>query len=152
MLSAPFVRSLRKIAIATATENLPKIWRGYGPVPSVEHASIIGGGQARVGAVRQLKNSDGSVAEEEILELTAPSIHRYRLARGLKFPFSAAVKWGEGTWRFSTRANSTHIHWGYVFELTSPLAIGIAFPVVRLFERAMARGLENVEVLARREG
>ncbi len=126
---------------ATAAENLPLLFPGFGVVPGVLEATIDG--PTENGAVRIVKTKDGATVRERIVEHLPPSIHRYVL-EGLRAPFSWIVESAEGTWRLAQEGDATHFLWTYEFTLTSFLAAPVARLAVSHFRRSMERGLENL--------
>jgi hypothetical protein len=124
MAAAPVEQAFE---LATDSPNFPQYFKGCGPIPAVLKV------EWQAGALRNVHNSDGSVIVEQLLELTAPERHRYRLLSGFKPPFSWLVAFAEGDWRFTPVDGGTRIDWHYRFELRSPLAWPVVFPIVRLF-------------------
>jgi uncharacterized protein YndB with AHSA1/START domain len=130
---------------AVANPTLPRVLAKLGPIPGVTGAEFIAGGSLAAGAQRRVSMSDGSVIEEEVLEVERPRVHRYRWLRGLRPPFSLLVRSGEACWTFSDASGGgTRVEWVYTFELRSPLAYPVAAPVVLLFRRWMQRGLDRL--------
>ena len=126
---------------ATNLEHLPRLFRGAGPVPSIEKAEVIGGGEQRVGARRRIHNGDGSVLEEEVLELDRPRSHRYSLYGDFQGLVRFLVRKGGGHWTFEPveGGHETRVRWAYHFELTSPLALPLALPMMKVAFRAAQR-------------
>lgn len=132
-------------ALATDPQSLPRFFRGSGPVPSIERAEMLDGASLVVGAVRRIHNSDGSAVDEEIRGVEPGRRHTYRLVRGIRFPFSALVRWGEGDWTFDDRPDGTAVVWRYRFALTTPLVYPLAAAVIHgFFQRAMREALERL--------
>lgn len=132
-------------ALATATANLPRFFRGRGPVPAIERAEMLDGATPAAGAVRRIHNSDGSAVDEEIRAFEPGRRHTYRLVRGIRFPFSALVRWGEGDWTFDDLPEGTRVVWRYRFALTTPLVYPLAAAVIHgFFQRAMQDALERL--------
>lgn len=139
----------RVFELATAIATLPKVFKGYGPIPAIVDAEIVGGGEIREGAIRRVKNSDGSVIDEEIICLKRPEKQVYRLLRGFKPPFSLLVRSGGGDWTFSTFDGGTSITWKFYFELTSFLAYPLmALIMKRYFRQALQDCLYQIKLLA----
>lgn len=137
----------RAAVFASATEaaNLPRFFRGKGPVPAIERAEMLDGATLAVGAVRRIHNSDGSAVDEEIRALEPGRRHTYRLVRGIRFPFSALVRWGEGDWTFDDLPAGTRVVWRYRFALTTPLVYPLAAAVIHgFFQRAMQEALDRL--------
>lgn len=107
---------------ATAVSTLPKVFKGYGVIPGIRSAEIVGGGEMREGAIRRVTNSDSSAIDEEIIQLTRPTKQVYKLIGGFKPPFSYLVRYGGGDWTFTPSNDSTIVNWKFYFELTSALA------------------------------
>lgn len=138
----------RVFAEATSLEGLPKTFTGFGPIPGVLRAEVVGGGELKEGATRRVYNSDGSAIDEVIEALRAPERHAYRLVRGFKPPFNLLVREALSDWRFSPSAKGTRLEWSYTFTLTSPLAFPVTAPLVKVFfAQAMRRCVKNIEAL-----
>lgn len=128
----------KAFALATDMPNFPRYFKGSGPIPAVLKVQWHPGAQPLPGGRRDVHNSDGSILVEELLELTAPKRHRYRLVSGFKPPFSLMVAYAEGDWRFVPEGTGTRIDWHYAFHLRSPLALPVVTPIVKIFfHRAM---------------
>jgi len=121
-------------AQATDAASFSRYFKGAGPVPAVNNVEWESAAQG-VGARRRVHNSDGSIIIEEVLELSAPRRHRYRLVSGFKPPFSWMVKWAEGDWRFTPEGAGTRIEWHYYFELRSVAVAPLVLPIVHVFFR-----------------
>lgn len=130
---------------ATTNEGLARLLRKLGPIPGIASAEFVVGGGLVAGAQRNVSMTDGSVIEEEILEVERPRVHRYRWLRGLRPPFSLMVRTGEACWTFRDgEGGGTDIEWTYVFQLRSALAAPVAAPTIMLFRRWMQRGLDRI--------
>ena len=132
---------------AVTSENIPRVFVGYGPIPAVVSATVRGDGVMREGATRTIENSDGSVIDEAIIAFVRPTRQAYRLPGGFKKPFSFLVRSAEGNWAFSsTPSGGTRIDWDFRFELTSPIAQPFGWLLMRLFfQKAMVRCLERLK-------
>ncbi len=130
---------------ATALDNFPKMFPGFGIVPGVLEATIDGPLQA--GALRVVKTKDGGQARERVVEHTEPTSHKYVL-EGIRPPFSWLVRRGEGSFRFEDHQGETQVVWSYDFTLTSPLVSPLARLLLSHFRRSMDLGLENLATLA----
>jgi hypothetical protein len=127
-------------ALATDLPNFHRYFRGSGPIPAVQKVVWHPGAQPVPGGRRDVHNSDGSVLIEELLELTPPQRHRYRLVSGFKPPFSWMIEYAEGDWRFTRETGATRIDWHYAFHLRTPLALPVVLPIVKIFFR---RAMQN---------
>ncbi|MBI3070611.1 MAG: SRPBCC family protein [Deltaproteobacteria bacterium] len=131
---------------AVTSENIPRIFVGYGPIPAVVSATVRGDGILREGATRTIENSDGSVIDEAITALVRPTRQAYRLPGGFKKPFSFIVRSAEGNWVFSQTSTGTRVDWSFRFELTSPIARPFGWLLMRLFfQKAMERCLARLK-------
>lgn len=130
----------RAFVLATDLGNFHRYFKGSGPIPAVLKVVWRPGTHPVSGAIRDVHNSDGSVIAEELLELSPPERHRYRLTGGFKPPFSLLVDFAEGDWRFARENGGTRIVWTYVFVLRSPLALLVVAPIVHIFFR---RAMQN---------
>lgn len=129
--------------MTTRLDGFSRFLAPFGPIPGVRGARIEGGGALSTGARRLVSMSDGTVMDEEILELERPRVHRYRWSKGTRPPFSWLVRSGEGAFTFTPEANGTRVDWQYTFELTSAVAAPLAALVIALFRRWMVQGLSR---------
>lgn len=125
----------RSFALATDSPRFPRYFKGRGPIPAVLKVEWHAGHRPEAGARRNIHNADGSVLVEEVLELTPPQCHRYRLLSGFKPPFSWMVAHADGSWQFTETGGHTHMRWDYAFVLRSPLAWPVVLPIVKVFFR-----------------
>lgn len=130
----------------TSLSNLPKVFRGFGPIPAIAKAEMADGGEMREGAVRRIENSDGSVIDEEMIAFKKPERQTYRLLRGFKFPISLLIESGGGDWKFTATPKGTRIDWEFYFMLTSPVFYPVGFLLVQVFmQTAMQQCLDNIQ-------
>lgn len=119
---------------------------GFGPIPGIRTATYETPGEPRVGSKRRIVETNGAEHLEEIVELQRPSRHNSRIT-GLAPPFSWLVRYAEDDWRFAPARSGTALERTFTFELTSPLAAVIGFPLLHLFMRpAVRRDLHNIEI------
>ncbi len=126
---------------AFAPEQMPKLLRGWGPVPAVERAELLDGGELAPGKVRRIHNSDGSSLDEEILVHDPPRAHGYRLCGQFRGIAKLLVREGRGDWTF-TEIDATHtqVTWRYAFTLTSVLAWPLGLAMMKVAFANMQRG------------
>jgi hypothetical protein len=130
----------------TSLSNLPKVFRGFGPIPAIIKAEIVDGGEIREGSVRRIYNSDGSVIDEEMITLKKSERQTYRLVRGFKFPISLLIQSGGGDWHFTATPKGTRIDWEFYFMLTSPVFYPVGLLLVQVFmQKAMQQCLDNIQ-------
>lgn len=141
-------------SVATDLENLPKVFRGFGPIPGIQRAWMQDGGAMREGGIRMVENSDGSIIDEEIITLIRPLRMQYRLRSGFAFPFSLLVSGAVSDWAFTQRSNGdTRITWRVTFETRSRLAYPFVWLILRLFfVRAQADCLKRIKALVECSG
>lgn len=130
--------------LATACDGFALFLFALGPVPGVASSRMIDAPAPRAGARRDVLLTDGDIIHEELLAYDRPSRHRYRWLNRPSPPFAWVVKGGEGDWTFSATQKGTLVVWMYYFELTSPLAIVLAPPLLWFFGRWMQKGLERL--------
>ena len=132
----------RVFDVAVACETFPRILRPLGPIPGIAQARMLDAPGPATGARRRIELTDGSSLDEELLAVERPSRHTYRWLGPPARPLGLLVRRGTGDWSFVPEAGGTRVVWSYRFELSSPLAAPLAWPVVLLFRRWMAAGLE----------
>ncbi len=130
----------------TSLSNLPKVFRGFGPIPAIMKAEMADSGGMREGGVRRIENSDASVIEEEIITFQRPERQTYRLVRGFKFPISLLIESGGGDWKFTATAKGTRIDWEFYFVLTSGFFYPVGLLLVQVFmNKAMQQCLDTIK-------
>jgi hypothetical protein len=119
---------------------------GFGFVPGIRSARYETEEPPRLGSRRRILKTDGTEHLEEIIAFERPVLHGSRIS-ALSPPLSWLVRSGEDTWRFRAEgASGTAVERTFSFELTSPLAAVVAFPLLHLFMRvAVRRDLRNVD-------
>lgn len=131
---------------ATAPNNLPKFFKGYGVIPGILSVEIVGGGETREGVIRRVTNLDNSIIDEEIIELKRPTKQTYKLISGFKPPFSFLVRSGGGDWTLTPFNNSTILVWEFYFQLSSILAYPLmAFIMWAYFQKAQQLCLSEIK-------
>jgi hypothetical protein len=135
---------------ACSCETFVKLFRAKGLVGGIVGAEMLDGAKPATGARRRISLDDGSVLVEDILRFERPTRHVYRWSSGLRGPAKLLVRYGEGDWTFSDRAEGTHIDWRYTFELTSPLAYPAGLVLRSAFRAWMQQQLHAIrDALAR---
>lgn len=126
----------------TTPSSVAATFRGHGPIPGTRSSEIVGGGPMKVGSIRRVVSEDGSVVDEEIVELERPRRQAYRLLGGFKPPFSWLIAGAHGSWTLEpVGASATRITWVFTFVLRSFLAWPFAVLLRRPFFRAMSGAL-----------
>ena len=117
---------------------------GFGPIPGIRKATYETAGVPRLGSKRRILKNDGTEHIEEITAFERPARHTSRIT-GLSPPFSWLVRFGEDHWKFAADESGTVVERTFAFELTSPLAAFVAFPLLHFFMRmAVRRDLRNI--------
>lgn len=125
--------------MATAIEHLSSVLKPEGLLPGVERAWVVGGGALKKGSIRRVVLTDRTPLDEEITDWEPPRKHAYDV-KGFRGLFGLLVKGAHSQWIFSPIDVGTRISWRYEFELTSPAALPLALPLVKV---AMKRMMES---------
>jgi|LNFM01.1.fsa_nt_gb hypothetical protein len=133
---------------ATSLETLSTLLRPVGPLPGVERAWVAAGATIGKGVHRSVLLSDGATLDEEITEWDPPRVHEYRVT-GFAAPFSLLVRSAIARWSFESLGSGaqarTRVTWRYEFSPTSPLALPLVVPLVKLaMNKLMRTTLENL--------
>ncbi len=136
----------RVFDFVTDVDVLPRVFTGCGPIPSIQAAEIVGGGEMAEGAVRRVTNSDGSVIDERITALRRGELQEYTLESGFVPPVSYMVHSGKGRWTFEPYDEGTQITWRFAFVPTSI----VFWPLLTLlakvwFHQAQMECLANIK-------
>lgn len=122
--------------------RFPEFFTGYGPIAGIESVEVDA--PLRPGSIRRVRGKDGSQLSEKVTVLDPPLRHAYVLT-GFGSPFSWLVRRGEADWTAKATGDGTWLRWDYHFTLSSPLALPLAWPLLKLcMTRAMRRCLANM--------
>ncbi len=117
---------------------------GYGPIPGIRAARWEGDGQARVGAIRRVENTDGSTHREELV-CWDPSVIEDRIF-DFESPLRHFVREIRDRFELAPAEVGTRLDRRFVVELESPLAYPLARLIGALFLRpALRRHLATVD-------
>ena len=132
-------------SVVTDLTRFPSFFDGFVVIPSVERIDVLYD-EPISGGKRKVHNSDGSILEEELLDFTPHSEHRYRLCGGFTFPFSWMIHGAEATWICSKVSDTqTNVVWTYRFHVRSRLLSPLTYIVVKLFfAKAMSLCLQSM--------
>lgn len=133
--------------------NFPRTIAKTALVPGVVRSDPLpGSAESGVGTRRRLTLTDGTFMDEEVIAFTRPSEHSYRWLKPPPMPIGLLVRGAQGSWRFTPDPRGTRIHWQYRFELSSPLALPFALPLVAAFRSWMRKSADCVQTLLREQG
>lgn len=109
--------------LAADHENLPRVFKGVGPVPAVVAVRMRDDG-----LMRYVENADGSVIHQQVVRMERPHLQEFALVGGFQPPFSWLVRGGGGVWRFRRSAQGCVARWQVYFDLRTVAA----FPLISL--------------------
>jgi hypothetical protein len=116
--------------------ELPRIFRGFGPLPAVVATTDQTGEWDHVGVSRVVKLSDGRKVNERITAYDPPRYFAYRVGPFEAGPLRRLIVDAHGEWWFTARdPATTAIRWTYTFRPRR-----YATPVVRLLIAPLWRG------------
>jgi hypothetical protein len=120
----------------TTPQNFPRNFKGFAVIPGMLREELVGGGEKfEVGTVRRVYGADKSVLVEKVARLDRPRLFAYDIIGGIKFPLALLARTGHTEWHVAPAPSGTTLRWDYDFTLTSPLAVPLAAPVVKIFMR-----------------
>jgi hypothetical protein len=130
--------------------DLPRICRGFGPLPAVVATADQTGEWDHVGASRVVKLSDGRQANERITAYDRPRYFAYTVGPFEEGPLRHVIVEAHGEWWFTARdATSTAIRWTYTFRprrYFTPVARFVIAPLWRGYaKRALALAIDEIE-------
>lgn len=124
----------------TQDEALVRYCQKKGPFAGIEEATTMGPHQ--VGALRQVRMSDGISLEETLTEWTVPECHGYQWSNPPK-PLGLLVKKAHGLWHFAAVGENTHVTWRYTLTFRSKLFYPLARLLLVGFQSWMQASLDN---------
>lgn len=136
----------RVFDLVVDSRGVPEFFRSWGPIPGVLACEDwVARGDAR--PRRNLKLSDGSTHEEELLEQERPHKYHYHWLKPPPMPLNLIVRTAEARWSFQPLQAGAHTHLclTYDFELSVPFAYPFALGLRALFNRWMVAALERVQ-------
>ncbi|MFT5356761.1 MAG: hypothetical protein ACI9KE_003987 [Polyangiales bacterium] len=114
-----------------------------GPFAAIENVATAG--PLRVGALRQVRMSDGMALEETITEWSVPECHGYQWSDPPK-PLGLLVKRAHGLWLFEAISDgATRVTWRYTLTFHSPLFYPVAKALLFGFRGWMQASLDNAQ-------
>lgn len=113
------------------------------PLPGVQSVTLKDADKPAKGVLRHIGLSDGSTVDEMIDEHDVPNVHCYSWGDELQLPLSLITRGAAARWDFEETESGTHVRWGYVFTLTSPIAYPVAKVFSLRFRAWMRAGLER---------
>ena len=130
---------------ATSAEGLCKCFTGYAVlIPGIKGVEMIGGAAPSAEAMRWVKLSDGSKIKERIIRFDRPSVHSYDMAE-MNFLQKLMCSNMISEWTFEELSpNETRVTWRYEIVPKGRIVRPLVKVVGSLFEKAMARCLENI--------
>ncbi len=130
--------------VVTAEDVVPKLLKGFGPIPAVVGTTARHGTWDRVGSHRVIQLADGGTVREELTGFDRPWSFDYRVTE-FSPPFSAIVARARGQWTLEEAPGGTRIRWTYAFEPRSLLAYPLLLLIGQLAWRGvMGRAFENL--------
>jgi hypothetical protein len=128
--------------------DLPRIFRGFGPLPAVVATREQTGAWDHVGATRVVELRDGSEARERLTAYDAPRHFGYRVGP-FTGPQRLLVEHADGAWWFApVGADVTRVVWTYTFRPAGAAARPLVWAVVAPLWRAYARRALALAVIA----
>lgn len=135
-----FTRACDPAVIARAVRPL-------GPLPGVDRAWVIGGGETRLGTIRRVVLTDGTPLDETVTEWEPPRVHGYRI-KGFRFPLGSLVTHIDSRWVFSPLGDGTRVTWTYEVNVKNALALPIVVALTKgPLQRFLAASLERLRTL-----
>jgi hypothetical protein len=143
--SSIFIKAAVPEAFAFALGfDVPAIVQKRGMLPGVKSLSGATSAWSTAGQKRKLILTDGSTAEETLIEI-GPSSYKYRVG-GLTGPFKFLVKEMNASFEVEPRKDGSFMTWTYAFTPTSPLAGPIvSFIADALWPQWMDAALERMK-------
>ena len=130
----------------TDIDIMPKVFKGFGPIPGIKLVKNVSGDGIGPGSRREVHNFDGSIVTELVEESRQGELYRYRLISGLRFPFNLMVSEGLGNWSFKKTATGVEITWEFSFIYKFKALAPITFLLVKVFfNKAQKLCLKNIK-------
>jgi len=108
-------------------------------VPGVISAEIVGGNKMAQGSIRRVHLSNGSVLDEEILEIKPPNFMQYKQLKGFGFPQSLLAAGATGFYQCEKLDSGTKVTWGAEFDLPSFIVYPLTYLIIQFQVRPLLR-------------
>ncbi len=138
--------------------ELPRILRGYGPLPAVVATSGQTAPWDQVGASRTVHLADRTTAREAVTACEAPAYFAYRVSDITHPLLRRLARGATGQWWFTDAPPTadgrpaTRVVWRYTFTARSRVASAALRPIAAVLWRGYMRvGLAATKTLAERE-
>lgn len=120
------------------------IFVGYGPIPGLARAEMLGDSAPKVGGARRMFNLDGSVVDEEFLALDPGKLHAYGITGKVPKPFGIFVRGTRAEIQLTPGGAGCRVKWRYEFVPTHWLAKPVVMVLGIFFGKALDRALSNL--------
>jgi hypothetical protein len=124
---------------ATDPAMIARHFTGFGVIPAIHHADVVGHDPTRVGSIRRLVSASGVIVTEAVVEHDRPRRHCVELLGLLHGPVSWMVRWFRGEWEFEPRSGGTRVTWTLRLRMTNPVLLPAGVLGVHLFLRPAMR-------------
>jgi SAM-dependent methyltransferase/uncharacterized protein YndB with AHSA1/START domain len=139
----------RVFAALNDPASAPQIFRALAPVPGIAKSQLLDGSELAPGARRRVTWSDGSVSEEQILELVPGLRIRCAWKNTLRGPLRFIARRAESDLMLASTPTGTVVYWTYRFEPRSRLTQRLMNIVVLGFRRWMWQALTKLAELSK---
>ncbi len=124
-------------AFLTDNANLPT-FIGFGPIPGIVGARWLTQGEIRLGAVREIRNTDGSTHREEVVTFEPGRAYEDRIDE-----FSSPLRWlvrqCSDRFEFEKTGSGAKLRRSFRIELRSPLLMPVALVLRGFMRKAIDR-------------
>lgn len=116
---------------------------GFGPIPGIERAEFESKTDSIVGSRIRVRNRDGSMHVEEIIDWDPARLLRFRMNEFTP-PMSRLATNFEETWEFERKGDRTEVVRSFALHPKSALTRPLLWLISILLKRAIARHLEQL--------
>jgi hypothetical protein len=124
-------------ALLTDLDAMP-LFTGFGPIPGIERVRWIEGSGYQQGAVREVRNRDGSTHREDVAEIRAQELLVDRIY-DFTSPLRFIAREARDRFELGEQGGTTTLTRTFQLELTSALALPLAAALRPLLRAAIRR-------------
>jgi hypothetical protein len=137
-ISSEFAAPREAVWAVLTDLGLMPLFTGFGPIPGIASARWVQGDEPREGAVREVRNRDGSTHREEVVALVPRAVLEDRI-HAFTSPLRLLAREARDRFELADLGAGTALTRTFSIELRSPLALPVVALLLPLLRAALHR-------------